>query len=54
MGKGKNRKQMFAAKKAGKESRMGRPGAKSNYAKKKSFLRTAGGFGFGYPDKPWK
>ena len=55
MGKGKSRQQMFAAKKAAKESKMSRPGAKSNYAKKRSFLRRAGGFGFDYPTpKPWK
>ena len=26
----------------------------SNYAKKEAFLKKHGGFGFDYPDKPWK
>ena len=26
----------------------------SNYARKKKFLDKNGGFGFDYPDKPWK
>jgi len=55
MGKGKSRQQMFAAKRLAKEGQMSRPGFKSNYARKKSFLRKAGGFGFDYPaTKPWK
>ena len=38
-----------------KAHRMARPGAKSNYAKKRQFLVKNGGWGFEYPEpKPWK
>lgn len=42
------------ARKVNKERIMATPGQKSNYAKKRTFLIKHGGFGFDYPDKPWK
>ncbi len=52
--KSEKRKKMFSQKKAAKENRMKRSGAKSNYGKKNAFLHAHGGWGFDYTDKPWK
>lgn len=43
-----------AHKKASKEMGMKNPGGESKYAKKKKWLARNGGFGFNYPDKPWR
>ena len=52
--KSQKRQKQFAQKRATKENRMKKPGYKSNYAKKRLFLISNGGWGFDYPDKPWK
>ena len=52
--KGKKRKRTLEMKKTTKTSKMGHPGYKSCYAKKHKFLAQNGGWGFEYPDKPWK
>ena len=54
MGHSLKRRTMLSQKKIEKENKMKTPGHKSDYAKKKDYLRKNGGFGFQYPDKPWK
>jgi hypothetical protein len=49
-----NRRKALDAKKAAQKARMGKPGTASVYARKRVFLNRNGGFGFHYPDKPWK
>ena len=43
-------------KKKTRKTKPDNPTAKGNsrYAKKKAYLRKHGGFGFDYPNKPWK
>ena len=45
----KRRKQTRANKKNDPKAK-----GNSNYARKKAFLKTHGGYGFDYPEKPWK
>lgn len=41
-------------KRIAKKHRMGKPGERSNYAKKQSYLIANGGRGTDWEDKPWK
>jgi hypothetical protein len=52
--KSDKRKKIVSGKAAAKEHRLNNPGFKSNYARKKAYLYIHGGFGFDYPDKPWR
>lgn len=52
--KSERRWKALVAKKLAKETAMKKPGFKSKYALKSAFLAKHGGFGFDYPDKPWK
>ena len=57
--KSKKRKKTLAMKARNKQIKMAKRGYKSNYAKKRAFLSSNGGWGFDYPvypetTKPWK
>lgn len=52
---GKNRVKQKQIKANRKKASMNKPGGNSNYARKKSYLASNGGFGFEYAEpKPWK
>lgn len=48
------RAQDRAKRRAAREAGQRRPGGASNYAKKAKFLLAHGGFGFEWPDRPWR
>jgi hypothetical protein len=52
--KSKKRRELVNLQAVARAHRAENPGEKSNYAKKRIFLRRAGGHGFDYPDRPWK
>jgi len=51
---GKNRDRQKAEKRVRKEREMRHPSGQSAYGRKRQFLITHGGFGFQWPEKPWK
>ena len=52
--KTQKREKMFEMKRLNKARHMSKPGAKSDYARKRQFLINNGGWGTDYPDKPLK
>lgn len=48
------RRKLIESKRAQKKAQQGKPGQQSRYARKKAFLMKNGGFGFNWPNKPWK
>ena len=52
--KSRLRQRQQDSKVARKRAAMDRPGGRSNYARKRTFLRTNGGWGKDYPNKPWR
>jgi hypothetical protein len=52
--KGKRRRKLAAAKARKKTAEYKAGGGKSRYARKARFLAAQGGWGWQYPDKPWR
>lgn len=54
MAKGQTRRRAMADKKLRKARAMENPSFSSLYGRKRKYLDREGGWGWEYPDKPWK